>query len=231
MNPASHTNGLYRKNVDAPKQNPRPPTCAPKEHNACRWGNIKMKPIEIKIHGYTQKSSQEICEEFLDTERWSEFKGYSILPGIEHAHFEKKTPGLVGARIKVQNKDGSSHVEEIIEWDTANKVALRFQEFSSPLQHLATHFIETWEFRKSANGTEMSRTMSMVPKGIFGWLMLIPISKLMKKSFEKNLIQTGGISGKKKPPQRIRCEFCGEMGHEEKDCPNAGKYRLFGDRE
>ena len=190
-----------------------------------------MKPIEIKILGHTQKSSQEICLELLDTERWSEFTGYSILPGIEHAHFETKTPGLVGSRINVQNTDGSSHVEEIIEWDVDNKVALRFQEFDSPLKHLATHFVETWEFRKSANGTEMSRTMTMVPKGIFGWFMLLPISRLMKKAFEKNLIQTGGTSDKKKSPQPIRCQFCGEAGHEEKNCPNAGKYRLFGNRE
>jgi hypothetical protein len=151
-----------------------------------------MKPIEIKIIGHTQQSSQEICIEFLDTEHWSKFEGYSILPGIESARFETKTPGLVGSRIKVQNKDGSSHVEEIIEWDVVNKVTLRFQEFSPPLQHLATHFIETWEFRKSADGTEMSRSMRMFPKGIFGWLMLVPISQLMKKAFEKNALQMNG---------------------------------------
>ena len=148
-----------------------------------------MKPIEIKIIGHTQKSSREICMEFLDTERWSEFEGYSILPGIEHAHFETKTSGLVGSRIKVQNKDGSSHIEEIIEWDTDNKVALRFQEFNSRLQYLATHFVEAWEFSRSANGTNVSRTMTMYPKGMFGWLMLMPISQLMKKAFERNLIQ------------------------------------------
>lgn len=149
-----------------------------------------MKPIEIEIVGHFQKSSQEICAEFLNTERWSEFEGYSILPGIEKAHFEVKTIEFVGSRIKVQNKDGSSHVEEIIEWDIDNRIALRFQEFNSPLKNLATHFIEAWEFRKSANGTQVSRKMTMYPKGMFGWLMLIPISRLMKKAFEKNLSQT-----------------------------------------
>lgn len=150
----------------------------------------KMKPIEIKIVGHVQKSSPDICTEFLDTERWSEFEGYSILPGIKNAHFEVKTPGFVGSRIKVQNKDGSSHIEEIIEWDVTNRIELRFQEFNSPLQNLATHFIETWEFRKSSDGTEVSRIMAMYPRGLFGWFMLIPISKLMKKAFEKNLRQT-----------------------------------------
>jgi hypothetical protein len=145
-----------------------------------------MKPIEIKVVRDIQKSSREICSEFLNTERWSEFTGYSILPGIKNAHFEIRTPTLVGSRIKVQNTDGSSHIEEIIEWDVTNKVAMKFQEFDSPLKYLASHFIETWSFRKSNNGTEVTRSMAMVPKGIFGWLMLVPISRLMKKAFEKS---------------------------------------------
>ena len=154
-----------------------------------------MRPIEIKITGHTQKSSQEICSAFLDTDRWSEFEGYFILPGIEKAHFEIKNPGLVGSRIKVLNKDGSTHVEEIIKWDVENKIAFRFLEFHSPLQNFATHFIEAWEFRKSKDGTEVIRTMTMYPKGLFGWFVLMPISFLMKKSFEKNLIQLSRNEG------------------------------------
>jgi hypothetical protein len=153
------------------------------------WRKYKLKPIRIKIVGYTQKPSQEICSAFLDTDRWPEFKGYSILPGIKNAHFEIRTPTVVGSRIKVQNTDGSSHVEEIIEWDVINKVTLRFQEFDSPLKHFATHFIEEWSFGKSTHGTEVSRAMTMYPKGIYGWVMLVPISQLMKKAFEKNSIQ------------------------------------------
>ncbi len=151
-----------------------------------------MKPIEIKVHGRTQKSSQEMCETFLDTERWSEFTGYSILPGIKAAHFETRTPTVVGSRVKVFNTDGSSHVEEIIEWDVVNKIAMKFQEFDPPLKHLATHFIEEWSFSTSNHETEVTRKLTMYPKGIFGWLMLQPISRLMKKAFEKNLIQLSG---------------------------------------
>jgi hypothetical protein len=150
-----------------------------------------MKPIEIKILGMTRKSPQELCAEILDTERWSEFQGYTILPGIESAYFETKTSGWVGSRIKVQNTDGSSHIEEIIDWDTQSRVALRLQEFNSPVQHLATHFVETWEFSQSVHGTEVARTMTLYPKSRLGWLMLLPISQLMKKAFAKHLIQLG----------------------------------------
>jgi len=149
-----------------------------------------MKPIGIKITAQINQSSEEICAAFLDTNRWAEFKGFSILPGIQKAHFENKTPELVGSRIKVLNSDGSSHLEEIIEWDVSHRIALRFQDFSAPLQHFATHFIEVWEFRQSTEGTVVSRSMVMYPKGLFGWLILVPISKLMKKAFELNLADT-----------------------------------------
>lgn len=149
-----------------------------------------MKPIEVQITGQIRKSSQEICDAILDTQRWSEFQGYSILPGIKEAHFEIKTPTLVGSRIKVHNTDGSSHVEEIIEWDEEKRVVLKFQKFTPPLQHFATHFIETWEFHQPGNGslesTHVTRKMRMVPRSALGWLILVPISKLMQKSFEKD---------------------------------------------
>ncbi len=148
-----------------------------------------MKPIEIKIIGHTRRSPLEICSVFLDTDRWPEFTGYSILPGIKHARFEVKTPEIIGSRIKVQNTDGTSHVEEIIEWDVTSRMSMRFQEFDSPLKNLATHFIETWSFETSSEGTDITRSMTMYPKGVVGWLFLKPISGLMKKAFEKNSSQ------------------------------------------
>jgi len=149
-----------------------------------------MNPIKIKIVGRIRKSSQDVCAQFLDLERWPDFKGYSILPGIQSAIFEIKTPAILGSRIKVQNTDGSSHVEEIIQWDTTSGIAMKFENFSPPLQRFASHFIEMWEFRPAAGGTDVIRSMLMYPKNALGWFILFPISKLMRKAFEKNLADT-----------------------------------------
>lgn len=151
-----------------------------------------MKPIEIQVLGLVAKSPQDICAEFLKLERWSDFTGYSILPGIQSARFETQVPGWVGSRIRVQNTDGTSHVEEIIEWDLERRIALKFQDFTPPLRNLASHFIESWEFRTSPAGTEITRKMALYPKNRLGWLMLLPISRLMKKAFEQNANQVGG---------------------------------------
>ena len=155
-----------------------------------------MKPIEVKIVGYSNQTSQEACSALLDMERWPEFEGYSILPGIESAKIEKQMPGMVGTRIRVKNLDGSSHVEEIVEWDDTSQVALRFQEFDSPLKTLASHFVERWQFRNSERGLEITRTINMYPMNIFAWVMLMPISVLMKKALEKNLAATHSSSSR-----------------------------------
>jgi hypothetical protein len=151
-----------------------------------------MQPIEIKIHGFIPKTSIEICTLFQETERWSEFKGYSILPGVKSAAFISRTPQMLGSRIQVHNTDGTSHTEEIIEWDVQRRVVLRMQDFGAPLKHLATHFIETWEFSPVPGGTDATRAMRFYPTGLPGWLALLPISRLMKKAFEANLRESQG---------------------------------------
>lgn len=151
-----------------------------------------MRPIEIRVTGRTTRSSVEICAAYLDTDRWSEFEGYALIPGIAQAYFEKRTAEVIGSKIRVHNKDGSSHVEEIIEWDTTKRIVFRFQEFGRPLKHLASQFIETWIFSNSSGDTQVTRQMTMYPKGVLGWILLFPISRMMKGAFEKQRLQLIG---------------------------------------
>lgn len=46
---------------------------------------------------------------------------YGPLPGIREAEFEAKTAEIVGTRIRVTNRDGSTHVEEIVEWEPTRR--------------------------------------------------------------------------------------------------------------
>lgn len=146
-----------------------------------------MNPIKIKVHSIVDLLPKEICSIILDTSQWIKFEGYSFLPGIEKAKFEKRTAAIVGSRIKVHNKDGSTHIEEIIEWDENRKVVLKFQEFNSPLKKFASYFIEEWNFTVTDSGTEILRTIKMYPINLFGLILLKPISILMKKALKNNL--------------------------------------------
>lgn len=146
-----------------------------------------MAVIEQTITATLPIPAAEICRGLLQTERWSEFTGYLVIPGIKSAAFELKTPEVLGSRIKVYNLDGSTHVEEIIEWDLGRKVALKFGEFGRPLSMLAEGFVEEWRFQPTDTGSVVTRSIRMTPTGLFGWLLLWPISLMMKQAFARQL--------------------------------------------
>jgi hypothetical protein len=93
-----------------------------------------------------------------------DFTGFGLIPGIKTAEFEVRTPGIVGSRIRVTNTDGSSQVEEIVEWQPDHRLRLRMQDFSAPLSRLATVFDETWEFRRIGDATKVTRSFELHAK-------------------------------------------------------------------
>ena len=125
-----------------------------------------MKLIKFICEATLKITSQEIAGQILDLEKWSEFEGYGPMPGIKSAEFEVRTPDVVGTRIRVTNRDGSRHVEEIVQWQPENRIQLRMCEFRLPLSALATSIIETWDFSREGNLTRVTRTFEMNPTSV-----------------------------------------------------------------
>ena len=92
-----------------------------------------MKPITFACTETLKLAPEEIADQILDIANWSEFKGYGFLPGIKAAECKIRTPGVVGSCIRVTNTDGSSHVEEIVEWQPDRRLRLEMKDFSPPL--------------------------------------------------------------------------------------------------
>src|SRR5438034_9526669 len=107
-----------------------------------------MKPITFACQVTLSLTSEGIAQQILDLANWTEFKGFALLPGIKAASFEVRTASVVGSRIRVTNTNGSSHVEEIVEWQPDRRLRLCMRDFSPPLSRLATRFEETWEFER-----------------------------------------------------------------------------------
>jgi uncharacterized protein YndB with AHSA1/START domain len=103
-----------------------------------------MKPITFTCEETLPLAPEDIARQILDLTKWPEFHGYGPIPGIKVAEFEVQTPGIVGSRIRVTNGDGSSHVEEIVEWEPNHRLRLEMMAFSAPLSRLATGFEEMW---------------------------------------------------------------------------------------
>lgn len=148
-----------------------------------------MRPIEFSCTDTLALPGADIAGRILDLANWTDFKGYGVLPGIQAAVYEVRTPGVVGSRIRVTNTDGSSHVEEIIRWEPGHAVRLRMNEFSAPLSRLATEFHESWAVERVDGRTRVTRSFELYPRSRVARPVLWLISLLLKRAVARHLRQ------------------------------------------
>ena len=153
-----------------------------------------MKPITFSCEATLDVPPEEIARQILDVNRWPEFGGYGVLPGIKAAQFEIEQPEIVGSRIRVANTDGSSHVEEIVSWEPERRLKLHMQEFSPPLSRLASRFDETWEFERRGDQTAIVRSFDLYPRSAITRPLLWLISLLLRKAVARHLRQMSDSS-------------------------------------
>lgn len=146
-----------------------------------------MKPITFTCEGTLALAPEHIARQILDLTKWHDFHGYGPIPGIKGAEFEVQTPGIVGSRIRVTNLDGSSHVEEIVEWQPDQRIRLQMKEFSPPLSRLTTGFEETWQFQRTGSETHVTRSFRLHTKSASARLLLWVISFFLKRAIVRHL--------------------------------------------
>ena len=152
-------------------------------------GAKTMKPITFSCQETLSLTPKEIAQQILDVSRWPEFKGFAFIPGVKTAEFEVQTPQIVGSRIRVTNTDGSSHVEEIVEWQPGQRLTLMMKDFSLPLSFVATSFEETWEFNRLDHATEVTRSFKLHARSSLSRIALVAISWFLKKAIARHLRQ------------------------------------------
>ncbi len=152
----------------------------------------KIHPITFALTQIIPKPAAAICAEVADVTRWSEFTGYSILPGIERAVYELRTEEMVGSRVRVRNMDGSQHVEEITEWVVGQRIVMKMHDFTPPLSRLATHFVEMWTFVEQGPDTLVTRSFQLFPQGVWTRPLLWGISLLFRRAIGRQLGEMAG---------------------------------------
>ena len=148
-----------------------------------------MRPITFTLHETLPLSPEAIAEQILDVAKWPDFHGYGPIPGIKSAEFETRTPNVVGSRIRVTNLDGSTHVEEIVEWQPNRRLQLQMGTFSKPLSRLAIRFVETWEFERVGNETKVTRSFELNAKSMLTKPVLWVISFFLKRAIARHLTE------------------------------------------
>jgi hypothetical protein len=151
--------------------------------------DVELKPITFACEETLGMLPEQIAEQILDISQWSSFRGYAVLPGIRAAEFEVRTPEIMGSRVRVTNTDGSSHVEEIVEWEPDRRIRLQMRGFSPPLSRLATGFNETWEFSRTGQDTRVVRSFELHAASRVTRPLLWLISMLLKKAVARHLRQ------------------------------------------
>lgn len=151
-----------------------------------------MQPITFERSNVIPSSPVEICRAIADVDRWSEFSGYAFLPGIASAVYVARSVDMVGSRIRVRNTDGSEHVEEVLEWRDGEKVVMKLHDFTPPLSHLATHFLEEWGFSAQNGSTLVTRRLQMYPRYFWTRPLLWLISLLFRQAIARNLEEMAG---------------------------------------
>jgi Polyketide cyclase / dehydrase and lipid transport len=146
-----------------------------------------MNPITFTCEETLPLAPEDIARQILDLTKWPNFHGYGPIPGIKVAEFDVQTPGIVGSRIRVTNRDGSSHIEEIFEWQPNHRLRLYMKEFSPPLSRLATGFEETWEIKRMDPGTHVTRCFRLYAKSVLAWLPLRVISFFLRRAIARHL--------------------------------------------
>lgn len=164
-----------------------------------------MKPITFTCRETLALAPADIAVQILDLAKWPEFTGYGPLPGIQSAEFEVRTPEIVGTRIKVTNTDGSSHVEEIIEWQPDARLVLHMADFSTPLSRLATRFEEEWVFERAGDATHVARTFRLYPKSVLTYPAVWLISLLLRRGVARHLRQIKAAA--------LQCRLASEKIH------------------
>lgn len=130
---------------------------------------------------------QDISANIADMDKWPEFTGYGMLPGIKNAQYEVRKVGMVGSRIRVENTDGSMHTEKILTWRAEKEILMELCEFSPPLNKMASHFLETWTFEEKDDGTQVTRAFTLYPTTILTQPALWLISLMFRRAIKHHL--------------------------------------------
>jgi hypothetical protein len=150
---------------------------------------FEMKPITFSCQETLSLEPEVIARQILDLTKWPDFHGYGPIPGIKSAEFVILTPDVVGTRIRVTNLDGSSHVEEIVEWQSSERLQLRMGDFSAPLSRLATSFLENWKFEREGNETKVTRSFELNATSMLTKPILWFISFFLKRAIARHLTE------------------------------------------
>lgn len=126
-----------------------------------------MPAFELIAHS---PCSPEITFAFItDLSRWDSFRGSGPLPGIVRASLDGTSMGP-GARVRVENTDGSVHHENFVDFVPGKGLQIRM-ELSPPASFVLAGIDEQVELSAEGEGCRIRRRFVLRPRWFFLWPM------------------------------------------------------------
>lgn len=145
--------------------------------------------IEFSVTVELTHPPEKIFESILDVDEWTTFTGWGPIPGIKQAEIHNPDDGIIGTRIDVTNTDGSTHQETITEFVPDERLIMRMDGFSAPLNKLASHFIEEWIILNTEKQTYLIRSFTLHPLNAVSSLVLRLIAIFLKRAINQHTEQ------------------------------------------
>ncbi len=114
-----------------------------------------------------------------DLSQWSSFRGYGPVPGITKATLESPTMGA-GARIRVENTDGSVHHEVFVDFVQNKKLHIRM-ELRPPASYVMAAIDETLALEEEPGGCRLHRRFEMTPRFWLTWPIAFVLCRIFLK--------------------------------------------------
>jgi hypothetical protein len=124
----------------------------------------------------------------VDLDSWSSFRGWGPLPGIVSATIAQgssETGRLaLGARVRVENTDGSVHHEIVEEFDPPSRYRVRM-ELVPPASRILARIDEAIDLELFPNGTRVRRSFVVTPRS--RWTA--PLAWLIARLFLRRAVE------------------------------------------
>lgn len=140
--------------------------------------------VTFTVNAKTTLSPDYLVEQILNVSNWADFSGWGPIPGIREATIIERTEAGTGTRFAVTNVDGSTHEETIIEYVPSQRIVMKIENFSAPLNKFAKFFIETWNFDRQGGQTCIERQFELHPKNPIANIFLKLLGFGLKKAIE-----------------------------------------------
>ena len=125
-----------------------------------------------------------------EAENLKSFVGYGPIPGIREARYLTPAPLAIGSRRSVLKTDGTTHIEEIIEFVPGRRHVTRIFGLSGFFGLIVRDLQDVWEFEPvSDHTTRVKRAFLVEPRtlAIPVALLLVP---LMRRAVQRDLRNT-----------------------------------------